>query len=215
MLCSNSATLVFALSEAIAGVIADVGDMLMQRGFFIGIGLLILATWSLSLVSAREPEPAQTAVNVPVALQSMLKCQSEKDDKVRLACFDARVAAFADAQAKGDVAVVDRADVTKTRRDLFGFKLPDFGLFGEKEQRDGARSEGVDQISAVVRSAMQNADGGWIITLEDGARWEQTQAMTFGRRPRTGSTVTIERAALGSYKMKIDSSPAVRARRIG
>jgi hypothetical protein len=187
----------------------------MHLNRFFAACFIVAGTWSPTAALARDREPASSAVNAPVSLQNMLKCQSEKEDKARLACFDAQVAVFADAQVKGDVSVVDRAEVTKTRRGLFGFRLPDFGLFGEKEKRDGAPSEGVDQLTAVIRSATQNADGGWIITLEDGARWEQIQVMTFGRRPRAGSTVTIERAALGSYKMKIDSSPAVRARRIG
>lgn len=75
--------------------------------------------------------------------------------------------------------------------------------------------EEVQEIVAKVASAAQRGDGNWVLTLDSGARWEQIQAMTFGRNPRAGSTVTIKRAAFGSYKMKVDQSPAVKARRTG
>ena len=157
---------------------------------------------------------AQTAIARPDALKKMLDCQVLADDGARLACYDAQVAQFVKARDSGEVTVIDRAEVKRTRRGLFGFSLPDLGIF--KSRGDSAANDGenINEITATIRSVKQNSDGGWIVTLEDGARWEQTQAMTFGRRPRPGSIVKIERAALGSFKMKIDTSPAVRARRI-
>ena len=61
----------------------------------------------------------------------------------------------------------------------------------------------------------RNADGGWVLTLEDGARWEQANSTLLGANPRPGSVVVIKRAALGSFKMAVDGGPSMKARRIG
>jgi hypothetical protein len=159
---------------------------------------------------------AQTTDTAPAALQNVLQCRAIADEKARLACYDSSVGQLETARTSGAVVVVDREEVRKARRGLFGFHLPSLGLFGHGDKADGGDDvDEIKEINGVVRSAVKNADGGWIITLEDGARWEQTAAMTFGRRPRAGSKVTIKRGVLGSFKMSIDDSPAVKARRIG
>ncbi|MES2444976.1 MAG: hypothetical protein V4574_19295 [Pseudomonadota bacterium] len=157
---------------------------------------------------------AQTAPATPAALQNVLQCRAVTDEKARLACFDSTVGQLDAARTSGAVVVVDREEVRKARRGLFGFSLPRLGLFGGGE-KGGEDAEEIKEINGVARSATRNADGGWIITLEDGARWEQTGAMVFGRSPRPGSKVTIKRGVLGSFKMSVDGSPAVKARRIG
>lgn len=179
--------------------------------------VLILAALAATPAAGRERNrPGGTAGASPAALQKVLDCRSLSDGQARLACFDAGVAALDEARVRGDVALIDREQVRETRRKLFGFTLPSFDFFGHREGDDKrADRDEFEEITATVRAVSRNADGYYILTLEDGARWEQTQPMTFGRIPKAGVQVRIKRAALGSFKMNIDGSPAVKARRIG
>lgn len=162
------------------------------------------------------PCAAQAPDRNPPALQKVIDCRAVADDRARLACFDASVTQLDAARSSGAIAVFDREEVNKTRRGLFGFSLPSLGIFGGGNGKDRrADADEIKEITGKIRTAQRNYEGGWVITLEDGARWEQTEPMTFGRAPKPGSTATIKRAALGSYKMSIDGSPAVKAHRIG
>lgn len=175
---------------------------------------LVLA--ALTCVIAPLSCAAQTTDPAPAAVQSVLQCRAITDEKARLACYDSSVGQLEAARASGAVVMVDRDEVRKARRGLFGFHLPTLGLFnhGPKDP-DGEDADEIKEINGVARAVSQNADGGWIITLEDGARWEQTAPANFGRRPKVGSKVTIKRGVLGSFKMIIDDMPGVKARRIG
>ena len=116
------------------------------------------------------------------------------------------------ARARGaSVAVVDREEVRKTRRGLFGFSLGDLPFLGHGDKDE---QEEVKEITATLRSVSTGPEG-YAFTLEDGARWEQSDSLTLGRRPRPGDQVTIRRMALGSYKMSFKIGPSIKVRRIG
>lgn len=170
-----------------------------------------------ALVAAAGPASAQDAPRQPSAIVKVFDCRAVKDDSARLACFDARVAEFEAAQAKGDVAVVDRDVVRQTRRKLFGFSIPDFGLFGGNKDSRGRDAEDQDEVKEIAGTikALARGQDGWIVTLEDGARWAQSDGVVLGRSPRVGGTVTIKRGTFGNYKMDFGAGPAVKARRIG
>ena len=180
--------------------------------------LLKFQATELALAVFAVPAAAKprTAAENPVALQKVLDCRALPDSQARLACYDTSIAQLDTARSRGDIAVVDRQQVRETRTKLFGFALPHFAIFGDKDDESGtpAERQGVEEISGKARSATRGVDG-WVITLEDGARWEQTGVMTFGRNPKPGSVIVIKRAALGSFKLSIDGGPAVKARRIG
>jgi hypothetical protein len=55
--------------------------------------------------------------------------------------------------------------------------------------------------------------GRWVVTLEDGSTWAQTDNNIIAGRPRAGQPVRINRAALGTYMMRINGQPGVRAQR--
>ncbi|WP_277314719.1 hypothetical protein [Sphingomonas sp. AOB5] len=155
-------------------------------------------------------QTAPSAGSEPAELRALLECRGITDNAARLACFDAASARFDVARQRGDLAVVDREEVRKTRRGLFGFRLPGISLFGgDKEGGDE-----LAELTGKVVSARRGSDG-WTITLEGGAVWQQTDAVMLGRSPKPGSTVVIRRAALGSYKMNVDGGPAIKVRRIG
>lgn len=169
------------------------------------------------MASAATPVLARGA-DSPAALQKVFDCRALTDSQARLACFDASVGQLSEARSRGDIAMVDREQVKETKKRLFGFSLPNLNLFGRKDdgdQRKEAKADEVEEVTGKVKAVGRTPDGGWVIVLEDGARWEQTGTMTFGRNPKPGSIATIKRAALGSFKMSIDGSPSVKAKRSG
>ena len=179
----------------------------------ISIALIAVAALAASPLSAKDRR-ADAANAPPAALGKVLDCRALTDAAARLACFDAAVASLDEAVAGGEVAVVDREAVRKTKRGLFGFTLGDLPLFGHRDGDDKAEADEVKEITATLRAVGVGPDG-YIFTLEDGARWEQTDSLTLGRRPRPGDQVTIKRMALGSYKLSFKIGPSMKVRRIG
>jgi len=174
--------------------------------------LLLLPVFAFALPAVAGSPPAHEN---PRALQKVIDCRALSDSQVRLACYDQSVAALAAAEANRDIVVVDREQVKKTRRSLFGFNLPSFDLFGGGHDKKGkaAEEEEIKQITAKIRSASRNYTG-WVLTLDDGSQWEQTESALIGLRPKPGMTVTVKRAALGSYKMRWGNGIWVKARRV-
>ncbi len=173
--------------------------------------ITILALGALASTTAVMAQDAKS----PTAVAKVFECRTLSDDKARLACFDESVAQLDAARNKGDVAIVDREDVRQTRRKLFGFSIPDFGIFGgHKDERGRDDEDELKEIVGTIKAVARGQDG-FIITLEDGARWAQTDGLVLGRSPRVGEPVTIRRGTLGSYKMSFKMGPGVKARRIG
>ena len=156
------------------------------------------------------PAYAQPSMEGRAALvQKLADCRKVADDTARLACFDTTAAALEQAEAKGDIVVVDRAQAQQVRRQAFGFSLPSLSIF----DRTG-RPEEVEQVTAQVERAYLNPNAKWVVVLEDGAVWEQIDNQPVPRKPRAGSKAEIRRAALGSFFMNLDGQRAVRARRM-
>jgi hypothetical protein len=164
----------------------------------------------LALLSLAAPgltaDPPQKRSPV---FQAVIDCRKVIDSAERLACYDAAAARFDEAEQSGQVVVVDRAQMREVRRQVFGFNVPSISMFtrGEKEEE-------VNNLSATVASARQNAYGKWILTLEGGAVWAQTDSQELVRRPRAGSKVEIRRASLGSFFMNVDGQRAIKAERV-
>lgn len=153
----------------------------------------------------------------PGALEALLACRGLADGSARLACFDKAASGLAAAQAGGAVVVVDRAKVEAARRQAFGFTLPSLADI-LPEARPGAPSETsrdavLKQVEAGVVSARPGRDGKWVLTLDNGAVWRQTDTESLLREPRPGSRVVIKAAALGSYLVSVDGQRSFRARR--
>lgn len=182
--------------------------------FVRSLAVVVVVAVAAAPVSARTGESGKR--ETPPALGKVLNCRTVTDGAARLACFDAAVASLDQAVAGGDVAVVDREAVRKTRRGLFGFSLGDLPLFGrgDGDDKSEAEREEVKEITATLRAVATGRDG-YLFTLEDGARWVQDDALTLGRRPRPGDQVTIRRMALGSYKLSFKIGPSMKVRRIG
>lgn len=166
------------------------------------------AAWALLCAGAIAlPAQGQTP---PGAFQSVVNCQAIRDNVLRLACFDEKVAALDSAQRSKDVYIADKAEVQKTRRGLFGLSLPSLTLFGGSDDKD----DGVEEIESVVKSAQRNPYGAWTVELEDGAKWQQIDTRQLARYPRAGSKMRIRRAVAGSFLANIDGQTAIRVRRV-
>ena len=110
-----------------------------------------------------------------------------------------------------EVVMVDKEQIKKTRRGLFGLLLPNMNIFGGGKNDE--ESERVREVEGVIAQA-QLVHRNWLIVLEDGAKWIQTDARELIRDPHKGSAIKIRAAALGSYLANIDGQTAIRVKRI-
>jgi len=175
----------------------------------VGIGLIGLAIGSYSSLAAAQ-DRAVAAGEKPEIIERLFDCRKIDNPTERLACFDREVAAVEQAEESNDIVIADREGMQEARRGLFGFILPNVKLFGGGEEG----VEDIDEIEAVIASAGRTRSGKMLITLEDGARWVQTDNTPVLGTIDPGDTVTIEKAALGSYKAKIGRKRAFRVKRL-
>jgi hypothetical protein len=165
--------------------------------------ILIVADYAWS-ASVAAPAPSQ-----PEIYSALLACRTVEDKDARLTCFEQATDRLEAAAQKGEVVVVDRQEIRKTKKTLFGLPLPSLGILG-----DGADKEDqVNEVDGVVAAAGRSGDGRWTLTLADGARWQQIDDRPLAFEPKRGDPVIIRRAALGSFMMKIKGQQAIRVRR--
>lgn len=167
------------------------------------------ATAFLLILFAAAPADAQTgAENSLGPIRNMLDCRSIREPALRLACFDRELAVVETAIRKKDVVLLDRAQVKRTQRSLFGFSIPNLKIFGD----DSEESE--KQIVSKIKQAWPHSYGKWAFELADGARWEQTDSRQLAFDPKAGQDIRIRRAALGSYFANVGRQTAIRVRRV-
>lgn len=143
---------------------------------------------------------------------SLEACRAVTDSSARLSCYDSAVEALVGAASKGDVVVVEREQVRKARRSLFGFSLPNLPFL--RQTRDPAEEEVPKEFVSTLQSMGPSGVGRYRFVIEDGeAIWETVDATPamYGKR---GAEVKIRRGALGSYFLKVEGEQWVRARRV-
>lgn len=144
----------------------------------------------------------------PAAVTELLNCRNITDSAQRLACYDKSAAAIGDAVAKKDLVVMDRESVKKTKRGLFGFSIPNLGIFSDDDE-----SVQIKQIDGTIVSTAFNADGGYIFRLADGSRWTQIDSKPFPIPPQGGDKVVVKKGALGSYFLTVEGMSGVKVQR--
>lgn len=163
-----------------------------------------------------QVKPLAQPLGRTTVVQALTDCRKLTDDAARLACYDKAAGAFDQAEAKGDIVVVDREQATAVRRQAFGFTLPSLSLFdrpkGEGADK-GQKAEPLDRVTATLARAYRQSGGRWVMELEDGAVWTQTDVEDLPRGAKTGSKVEIRKAAMGSYFVNVDGQRAIRASR--
>jgi hypothetical protein len=158
-----------------------------------------------ALVVAKE----QKAPERPVIFQQLIDCRAIADSAARLACYDKQVAAIDAAEASDSVVVVDREQVKKANRGLFGLGGIQIGsLFGKADHKE----EEIDRIEAPIKSASQSATGRWTLVLDDGARWAQIDEKSISD-PKAGQMVKIRKASMGTYFANVNNQTAIRVKR--
>ena len=165
----------------------------------------MLAVSLAATPAASQDTPGQSSA----IADGLTACRSITEANARLACFDAAAARFADARDAKEIVVLDRGDVQRAKRSLFGFSLPRIRLFGGSD----ADEPEVQEIESTLTGARSAGGNRWDLTLADNTRWQTTDAnSTFF--PRQGQSVKIEAGILGSYSAKIGSGRAVKVKRI-
>lgn len=167
-------------------------------------GLLLVA----AAAAVAAPPPTIKTEGRAQALQHLIDCRKIADGAQRLACFDEAAAAIDQAEAKGDIVVVDREQARKVRRQAFGFTLPSISLFER-----GEKPEEIATLEGKITAVRQISPGKWTIRLEDGGTWTQIDTNEVPNDPKVGDTVTIRRAAMGSYIMSLGHHAAIRVHR--
>jgi hypothetical protein len=160
----------------------------------------------IALPAAARPKPE---TGVPAQIKRLLTCRAITVPAERLACFDRETALVGNAVDRKELVVFDREAVTKTRRSLFGFSVPDLGIFGDKD------TDSLKQIEGVLAGSGNNRDGGYIFVLADGSRWNQIDDRPLSRDPKRGDKVSIKRGSLGSFILSIAGQPGVKVKRVG
>ena len=166
-------------------------------------GIFVAAAVVASGAGAQGTAPARAQT-----LQKLTDCRKLTDGAARLACYDQAVGAMEQAEAKGDIVVVDREQARTVRRQAFGFTLPSISLFER-----GEKAEDLDNVAGKVAAFRMTSTGKWIIRLEDGATWAQVDSNDLARPPKAGMPVTIKRASMGSYMLSLGNQRAFRVNR--
>ena len=181
------------------------GFQLMRKRL---VGIAICAGAALTYLPA--PAAAQKGEQTD-PLDPLRACQAQSDPAARLACYDAAVAGIVAASDQGELRIVDAEAVRETRRGLFGFSLPDFGLFGG----DDDKKEELDLLESTVTSVRYLTPNSFVFRIAEGeALWQVSDAPRRLLRVESGNPVVIERAALGSYFIRFDGQNGVKGRRV-
>ena len=170
---------------------------------------LLTACLVAGLAAPAFAQNRPTAPERPEVLNRLTACRTIADNAARLACFDTQVAALEAAEAAREIAVVDRQQIRRTRRSLFGLRLPDLGIFSDDSDDDAEDGAAVNEINSTLQSVYTNAQGRLVYSLADGGVWVQTEGRR-GQQPRPGQAIRIRRGPLGSYMASVDGRPGVR-----
>ena len=169
---------------------------------------LVVAALVLTAAPLTARDKPALPKELPPVFEAVVNCRALTADSERLACYDRSVAALASAREKEDIVVADRATIRETKKGLFGFTLPKLRLFGGAE----GKGEEIKEIESTISAVRDTADGLAVFTLDDGARWKQTDGgNTFAK---AGQSIRIKRGALGSYLASIDKGAYVRVVRL-
>ena len=139
-------------------------------------------------------------------------CRAIADPTQRLACYDKEAGALLAATQTGDVSVVDKSEVRKARKSLFGFAMPNLPFFSGDDSAD----EVSDTLESTISQASGIGYGKFRITIAEGnAVWETTETYGTMRDPRPGDKISIKRGPLGSYMLRIGKNRGVKGKRVG
>lgn len=150
---------------------------------------------------------------LPTQFTALQACRGKTDAAERLSCYDRAVDALSAATSSRELVVIDRREVRKARKGLFGFTLPKIPfLIGREGDPDDAAE--ARALETTVVSARRWNRAYWRFTVEGGAVWETVEEKRGFTDPKAGSPVTIERGTLGAYYAKVGRGGRVLVKRV-
>ena len=157
---------------------------------------------------------AQTTPPAPDYMGDLKACRAIADDRERLACYDAKIGTIVAATEAGDVRIVDREDVRRTKRQLFGFSVPNVGVLAGDDKDDDKAGDTDELFSTTIASARALPKGGWRFTTAEGAVWEINNPPRRLAPIKPGDPVVFKKASLGYYFVRIAGQIGVKGRRV-
>jgi hypothetical protein len=217
-----------ALGDAIAihpvsrltHVIASLRQLNMNKTF----ALIFAAACSVNH-DAAFAQATSSATASP--LSPIYACAEKTDPVLRLACFDAAVAAVKAAEGRNEIVAMDQPRVAAVRREAFGFRIPSLPRFGfgtPAPATTGAPStpgpaarqreeDTEEQTFAVER--VGSYGGRAAVYLVNGGIWQLTDAGEFNAPRATPFNVRIRAASMGSYMLQVEGrNKGYRVRRV-
>ncbi len=177
---------------------------------------MLLAGAAMAALGVSAPASAQ--VDPSTVLNIMRECAKIDDPSARLACYDNNIRSGggnprtpgAGERVQGGGAVVGSGA---------GYGAQGFGAESVKSpdrfKSSDERGVGPEEIRAKILEVREREPGIYLITLEGGAQWMFSEAVSRGfRAPRKGAIVELQRASLGSFLMVVDGQAAVRVKRV-
>jgi hypothetical protein len=169
-------------------------------------GLAIAAF--LAVPAAAQERKKSPPPPSPELFEAMEACRGIADNAQRLACFDTTSAKLSAAVDSKQIVVIEDKEVKKTKRSLFGFRLPDLSIFGGSDE--DAEEEKI--LNTTIKTLRKAEGGRWNIGIAEGAVWQTTEGVSF--IPQIGDALEIKAGVMGGYFVKVRNKRAIRAKRI-
>lgn len=166
---------------------------------------------TIGLAGLAAATGAQAQVGTPATITEVVNCRAQTDDAARLRCFDAAAAALAAASSSGTLVVIDKNEVKRARRGLFGLSLPDVPFLNDDDMDE---EDKVKELVTTLRSARGMGYALWVLDLNPGGTWQTIEAQLDVPLPRSGAAVVIRRGPLGNYLMTVDGRRGIRVKRL-
>ena len=172
------------------------------------------------------PHTAQAQASDGIVLNILRECAKISDPASRLACFDNNIRSAGTAPtatASAPAASAPAASVAApapqggsapvASNTPQGFGADSMRSTRQRESREQRAAEG--SLRAQVVSAREREPGIYLLTLDGGAQWLFAEGVSPNYRPPSrGSSVEIERGALGSFLLRFDGQPVIPVRRV-
>lgn len=172
------------------------------------------ASVAVAAMIATAPLAAADEKGESTYIKALRECQAKTDAAARLACYDTAVGTMLSASSDGEMRVVDKAEVRETRRKLFGFALPDLGIFGGKsDKEDAAQAEEFVALQTTI-AGVRSVKGTYVLTTAEGAEWQLDEVPARLMKPKAGQPLEIRAGAFSSYFLRIDGQKGVKGRRV-
>ncbi|MEO0550069.1 MAG: hypothetical protein AAFZ91_09115 [Pseudomonadota bacterium] len=164
--------------------------------------------------------PISSAQDDTASTTDVYACVDIADDLERLACYDNAVGRLKVAEETGEVTTISRAEIEEVQRDSFGFSIPSlpkiamprFG--GNSDDGEKEAVEEFNSITAAVTRVRKDSRGKLIIDLDNGQQWKQSDSRRVYLSGGEADSAEVKKAALGSFRMKLDGGTAFRVDRV-